>query len=442
MPDATSSQYSQYGSHDITRLLTPDDADDRAWVETSPRNEEPLPEDTDLDLLREFVAESRTALAGLDAAITRMTDGYTSHDHRAYDDVINHGLRTIHTIKGTSAALGLVHLSHFAHHVESFLNMMCAGAVSYPYTRIALTLRAFHMFEMLLDVVEHVDDATSLQAPRGYTELLAALVTNDVTALEATNPQNGGSAPSPSVRESARESAPRSARGRQRHAKLEQTRDVQTKRIRTAPLTTVFQKMERVCRDAARRTGKDVVLVQDGAATEVGATTLRIVGDALVHLVRNAVAHGIERSGYRIAVGKPVTGHVTLTASSTDEHIIIELHDDGYGLDRTRIARQALALGVIDTVAGMNDAAIDTLIFIPGLSTNDVVTDLAGRGVGMDVVRRNVERLNGTIDIASVAGQGTTFTLRLPRIIPDDTSTPRAGRRPHSQTSARGAVAA
>ena len=184
--------------------------------------------------------------------------------------------------------------------------------------------------------------------------------------------------------------------------------------MRMVPLKPTFQKMTRLVRDVAHTIGKQVAFVTEGDETEIDRNMVDALSDPLVHMVRNAIDHGIELPDARAAAGKPRQGTVRLSAMHSGGSVVVQLQDDGKGLDRDRIVEKAIDKGLIDSAASMSDSAIFSLIFAPGFSTAEAVTDLSGRGVGMDVVRRNIEMLRGRIDIASTPGQGTTFTVRLP----------------------------
>jgi two-component system, chemotaxis family, sensor kinase CheA len=184
--------------------------------------------------------------------------------------------------------------------------------------------------------------------------------------------------------------------------------------LRMVPLKPTFQKLARVVRDTAQKSGKSVDLVVAGEDTEIDRNMVDVIADPLIHMLRNGVDHGIETPDDRLSRGKPRAGTIRLTASHSGGNVIVELCDDGAGLDRARIVKKAIERGLIESDAQMSDSDVFNLIFEPGFSTRDQVTDVSGRGVGMDVVRRNVQQLNGRVDISSVLGAGTTFTLRLP----------------------------
>ena len=184
--------------------------------------------------------------------------------------------------------------------------------------------------------------------------------------------------------------------------------------LRMVPIRGVFQKMARLVRDLAAQQQKEVQLVLDGEETELDRNIVEELGDPLVHMIRNSVDHGIERPADRLAAGKPELGTIRLSASHQRGGIVIRLQDDGRGLNRERIVAKARERGLLGPEATPSEAEAFALIFAPGFSTAEAVTDLSGRGVGMDVVRRNIERLRGKIEIHSVAGEGTTFTILLP----------------------------
>jgi two-component system chemotaxis sensor kinase CheA len=184
--------------------------------------------------------------------------------------------------------------------------------------------------------------------------------------------------------------------------------------IRAQPVKPLFQRMARIVREAAEATGKDVVLVTEGEATEVDKTLVERLADPLTHMVRNAVDHGIEPTERRAAAGKPTPATVRLTASHRSGHVQIEVADDGGGLDRERILQTAISKGLVSPDAKLSEAEIDNLLFLPGFSTASTVTNLSGRGVGMDVVKTTITSLGGRLTIASEPGRGSVFTISLP----------------------------
>jgi two-component system chemotaxis sensor kinase CheA len=184
--------------------------------------------------------------------------------------------------------------------------------------------------------------------------------------------------------------------------------------MRMVPVQGVFQKMSRLARDLMRKAEKQVDFATSGEETELDRTVVDKIADPLVHMVRNAIDHGIEGPDDRARAGKSPTGRVELRAFHQAGNIVIELEDDGKGLDKDRIIRKAVDQGLIEPGQELSDEEAFKLVFHPGLSTAEKITSISGRGVGMDVVKKNIESLRGRIDISSTKGKGTTFTIRLP----------------------------
>lgn len=184
--------------------------------------------------------------------------------------------------------------------------------------------------------------------------------------------------------------------------------------IRTQPVKSVFGRMPRLVRELSAQLGKEVRLVVTGENTEIDKTVVEQLADPLTHLLRNALDHGVEAPDIREAAGKPRQGTIHLSAEQRSGRIIIELADDGRGIDRARVLARARERGLVPADASLSDGEIDELIFLPGFSTAATVSNVSGRGVGMDVVRRNIQSLGGRIAIESTAGQGSRFILALP----------------------------
>jgi two-component system, chemotaxis family, sensor kinase CheA len=197
---------------------------------------------------------------------------------------------------------------------------------------------------------------------------------------------------------------------------LRQTRYLQDSvmAVRAQPVRAVFQRMPRLARELASTLGKEVKLVLAGEATEVDKTIIEELADPLTHMLRNAMDHGLEGPEERMAAGKPREGLIALSADQRGGRIVITLKDDGRGINRKRVLAKCIERGLVAADAPMTPEEIDTLIFHPGLSTAETVTDVSGRGVGMDVVKRNVEHLGGRITVVSEPGRGCVFTLSLP----------------------------
>lgn len=184
--------------------------------------------------------------------------------------------------------------------------------------------------------------------------------------------------------------------------------------IRMLPLRSTFERFRRLVHDLGIELGKDVELSIEGAETELDKTVIDQLNDPLVHLIRNSMDHGVETPQARLAAGKPPKARIHLSALHSGAHVLIRVSDDGRGLDAEAVRARAIEKALIDPAARLSEAEIFSLIFEPGFSTARQVTDVSGRGVGMDVVRRNIEALHGTVEIASKPGAGLTVTLRLP----------------------------
>ncbi|WP_331353311.1 chemotaxis protein CheA [Cellvibrio sp. UBA7671] len=184
--------------------------------------------------------------------------------------------------------------------------------------------------------------------------------------------------------------------------------------LRMVPIGDTFQKFKRVVRDTAKSIGKEIELEIEGAETELDRSMVEKLNDPLMHIVRNAMDHGIEAIAVRQTRGKPDSGTIKLTARHDAGNIVIGIHDDGGGLDVERIRKKAIANGILEEGIHLSRQELFQLIFHPGLSTAEQVTNLSGRGVGMDVVKRNIEELQGGIEIESEIGVGTSFSIRLP----------------------------
>ncbi len=186
--------------------------------------------------------------------------------------------------------------------------------------------------------------------------------------------------------------------------------------VRMLPVGTVFQRFGRLVRDISKRLGKEVQLVIEGEDTEADKNVIESLADPLIHILRNCLDHGIETPDVRVAKGKPAQGTLRVSARQDGDRVVLDIADDGAGVDTARVRTKAVALGLIpaDRADALSEAEAVQLVFLPGFSTADSISDLSGRGVGMDVVRSAVERVNGTVQLTSVRGQGTTLQLTLP----------------------------
>ena len=451
-----------------------------------------LPDDADRDLLPDFITESGECVVNSEAALLQLEANPSD------EEAVNTVFRAFHTVKGTSAFLGLARIAAFAHEAESLLSRVRDKEIAYTRGCADLSLRSADMLKELLSVVEHALNGDGrMPVPDGYVELLDALAgydpardadgvavptrsesddifpaaDHDTTAVAVTSgdlrlattaepslPQvqaTASTAVSAAANNSATASSSADATIRVRTDRLDRlidmvgelviaqsmiagddgfsngaqhellrkvthagkiVRELQdlSMSMRMVPLRSTFQKLARVVRDTATKAGKTVQFVTEGDEVEIDRTMVDRLGDPLVHMVRNAVDHGVEPPHERTANGKPSLGVVRLHAYHASGNVVVELIDDGRGLHRDKIVKKAIEKGLIESDKGMTDSEVFTLIFAPGFSTAEKVTDISGRGVGMDVVRRNLEAIRGRIDITSVPGKGTTFAIRLP----------------------------
>jgi two-component system chemotaxis sensor kinase CheA len=197
---------------------------------------------------------------------------------------------------------------------------------------------------------------------------------------------------------------------------LQNTKELQESvmRIRMLPISFAFNRFPRLVHDLSKKTGKEIELILKGEQTELDKTVMEQIGDPLVHLVRNAVDHGIEPAEVRLANGKPEKGTIMLDAYHQGGSIIIEISDDGGGINRQAVFNKALEKGIVDESTTLSDSQVFDLLFEPGFSTAKEVSDISGRGVGMDVVKKNIQSLGGRIQVESEEGKGSTFRVHLP----------------------------
>lgn len=448
-----------------------------------------LPPEADPELTAEFVVESLDYIDGAETALLALENNPDDAE------AINTVFRAFHTIKGTSAYLGLQTLTELAHGAESLLSRIRDGEVRFAGGYADLALRSTDMLKGLLHGVRAVLRGQPLTTPPGYDELLRRLANPEAAGISEESParsqvsqelgdeevapvwdavassKDEGAGPAPGRWNGApRSDMARGARAEHHGPAAEPSAEswvrVRTDRLdrlidmvgelviaqsmvtqdptvndsahhelgrkvghaakivrelqdlsmalRMVPLKATFQKMARVVRDVARKAGKQVELVVEGEDTEIDRRMVDVIADPLVHMVRNGVDHGIEPPDVRRQRGKPPVGRLRLAAYHAGGNVVVEVQDDGRGLDREAIVRKAIARGLIESDKGLSDSDVYNLIFAPGFSTAEKVTDVSGRGMGMDVVRRNVEAVRGHIEIVSEPGQGCLFILRLP----------------------------
>ncbi len=329
-------------------------------------------------------------------------------------------LRAAHTIKGNSAMVGYEHVVDAAHEIEDTLEQLRDGTIECSREIVTTLLDGVDSLRVLVaegptqgrplrpsgegPAEDSVARRTTLRVDVGRLDTLLDL-TGEITISRGRLSQLVSN-----VAGADAALATTLWQLEQLHAALQG----EVMALRMVPLGPVLDAQQRAVRDVAVKLDKDVRVIVAGHDVEVDTSIAEGMRDPLTHMVRNAVDHGIEPAAERLAAGKPAHGTVTLRASHQGGMVTIELADDGRGLDRDRIIAKAEAAGLRANAAALADDDVFALIFESGFSTAAEVTSVSGRGVGMDVVRRHVEALRGTIEIASVPGRGTTFTIRLP----------------------------
>jgi len=386
-------------------------------------------------LLEAFLAESDEGLSAAEEALLVL--------ERAPEDADALGacFRAVHTIKGNSGIFDFDAMTRVAHAVEDLLERLRAGQTVVSNGIITLLLEAVDVLRGLLSdtertralsaaelhLVEQLQCADSLQVPahtatqatgRAMSERVSRTLRIDLAKLDRLLDLSGeiGIARGrlsemlgdPTVTTRVALEAQRDAD----HLHLELQELVM--KLRMVPVGPTFRQFQRIVRDTARSLGKEAELRIEGVDVEVDMTVIEHLRDPLTHMIRNSVGHGIETPAVRAAAGKPAAGTLVLRSFREAGTIVIELSDDGGGIDRDRVIRLARAKGLAADGETLNDAQVTELIFQPGFSTADTVTDLSGRGVGLDVVRRNIDAIHGSVSVETEAGRGTTFRVRLP----------------------------
>jgi len=385
------------------------------------------------DLLQEFVAETRETLEALSGEIVAWEADPTD---RARLDAI---FRFVHTVKGSCGFLDLPRLAKLSHAAEDVLSDVRDGT-RVPDT--ALVNAVLAIVDRIGEIVEAIDAGAALD--HSSEDLLIAALAEDAApttaqGLQVTTQQR---ATSRTIRLNvdlldrmmsgmsdmvlARNELARRLRDEALDPRIEaslerlsvtvaEMRDTVT-RTRMQKIEALFSPLPRMVRDTAAEVGKTVALTIDGAEVELDREMIEMLRDPLVHIVRNSIDHGIESAYERRAAGKREAGRLTVSARQSGNQILIEIADDGRGIDVERIAAKALQAGLRSEreLAGMTLAAKTDLIFEPGLSSRDTVTNVSGRGVGMDVVRSNIEQIGGRVQLANAPGQGLSLTIQVP----------------------------
>jgi two-component system chemotaxis sensor kinase CheA len=424
----------------------------------------------DPELLGEFIVEAREHLAGIEiqALALEQNPGDT--------DAIHTMFRAFHTIKGLAGFLDLGAMQAVSHEVETILDMARNAQMQITHTVIDGILESkdfLNAWIASLDDASAGGDREPGPDPQvllgriaslsgaglpvcdqpendSLQQLTLAVAADPVAELEpAATPPKGSEGTQSGVRRKdialvkvqttkldylvdmmgemvitqslirhdpdlGAEGKPRLARNLSQLARITDEVQRTAMSMRMVPIGQLFHKMSRLVRDLSQKNGKAVELLLEGENTELDRNIVEQLADPLMHMVRNALDHGIEPREARLKSGKSATAHVTLKAGHQSGHIVIHVADDGRGLDREKILRKAIDRGLTTTGAALTEAEVYNFIFHPGFSTADQVTDVSGRGVGMDVVRKQIQKLRGRVEIQSVRGQGTTFQLKLP----------------------------
>jgi two-component system, chemotaxis family, sensor kinase CheA len=373
----------------------------------------PLP--IDAELLALFVAEALDHLGTIESSVLALEASPEDAD------AINAVFRPFHTIKGNAAALGIDDVEEVAHGVEDLLDQVRNGERRFGPGETETVLRAVDLLTgMIRDVASGksrngpADDgmARSADAPASV-----ATIKVDTRKLDTLVDLVGELA----IVQSMIHQDPHLTRGDERlNRNLAQLHRITTELqrgaigMRLVPIRQTFQRMRRVVRDLSHKSNKPVDLVIVGEETELDRKVVEEIADPLMHMIRNSVDHGIEDPETRRRAGKPEHGRLTLTACYQGGSVVISVADDGRGLDTQKLYDRAVSFGLVEAGTRLTEAEAHALIFRPGFSTASEITEVSGRGVGMDVVRRNVESLRGRIEIRSEAGVGTTFQIKLP----------------------------
>ncbi|HYX07238.1 MAG TPA: ATP-binding protein, partial [Bacteroidales bacterium] len=426
-----------------------------------------IPENIDTTMVGEFVTECTELLEMAERALLDL-EGSPGDD-----ELINKVFRAFHTIKGTSAFMGLDPISEFTHLLETVLSMIRDGNIAFDKASADISLEAIDIINNMLAVVEASGPGDHLPKPinfKSLTKVLYRISTEKIAPEKAldeaggiqhaslkssdeASPIRGNNVAKDGTAKNKSDDSQSESTIRVNVSRLDQLIDMigelviahsvvaqdesipdhsnlqkkinHTSKIlralqdtsltlRMVPLNTTFHKMNRLVRDLTRKVGKPVKLNTFGEETEIDRNMVDIINEPLVHMIRNAIDHGIETPGEREKSGKPEEANIWLRASQEGGKVVIEIEDDGQGINKKKILEKAVSKGLVDPGQNLTDKEIHNLIFLPGFSSNDEVTELSGRGVGMDVVRKSIEQLKGKVDVESEEGKGTKIIIELP----------------------------
>lgn len=424
------------------------------------------------DLVQDFIIETAEIIEALDQDLVEL-------EHRKNDlDLLNKIFRGAHTMKGASSFLGFDKMSTTTHHAEEILNKLRKGEMVVTADVMDVLLEFVDVVKRILEDIKNGTDSAEISgvvkklklANEGKIVGSAASAPAKASAAPAADISfdDDRSASSLAAADNDASAIKKTAKSMEQTIRVDVSRldtlmnlvgelvlsrnrisqvstDLEKKfegeylieqllettsqiglittelqlavmKTRMIPIGKVFNKFPRMVRDISREKGKEMDLVITGEETELDKSVVEEIGDPLIHLIRNAVDHGVETPEERAKFGKPRKGTVNLSAYHEGNHIVVEIRDDGRGLDHDKLKRKAVEKGLItvEEAKGMDKEAAWGLVFKPGFSTAEKITSISGRGVGMDVVKTNIEKLNGIINIDSEIGVGTSFKMKLP----------------------------
>jgi len=422
-----------------------------------------IPEE-DIPLVMDFITEAGEHFESAEAGLLEL------ENKPGDSETLNQIFRAFHTIKGMAGFLNLTEIGTLSHAAENLLDLARKGQRPLTGAGTDLVFASIDMLKtMIAGLKQAIEQGSPVQPQQDLPQLLAALkALAEGRTIEVTtsppDPQKDKELDTILAEESKpkKQAVPTQSRGRSSDEKIKvstarldnlinmagelviaqlmvgeeinkiaksgQTlkrkvshqgkivRELQelSMSMRMVPIQGVFQKMARLVRDLSHKAGKTINFTTTGEETELDRRIIDNIADPLVHMVRNSVDHGIEAAEERLKAGKQAAGNIELRAFHQAGNIVIEIEDDGKGLEKDRILQKAIDSGIVEPHQQLSDEEIFRLVFHAGLSTSQRVTDVSGRGVGMDVVKKNIELLQGKIDIRSEPGKGTLFAVRLP----------------------------
>lgn len=384
------------------------------------------------ELMQEFLTDTTEKLNALDLDLVRL-------EKKPNDaDLIGRIFRLVHTVKGNCGFLGLPRLENVTHHAESVLSQYRAGTVPVTTDSVSLILQSLDRIKGIVGGI-----AETGHEPPGEDKALIELL--DMEAASKKSPPEAVSAFSAAMDDVSAKSlrisvetledmmtlmgelvlarnqllphmTPDSKPAMQRLDKTVSALQQSMLQARMQPVGNLWGKLPRLVRDIAIDLGKKIRIDMAGGSTEVDRQVLELIRDPLTHLIRNAAGHGIEKPALRVTKGKSPEGVIRLSARHEGGQVIIDVADDGRGLDEAAILQKAVENGLVPVARArsLTPLQIQQLVFAPGFSTAAEVTALSGRGVGMDVVRANIEKIGGAVELSSVSGKGASVTMRIP----------------------------